>query len=471
MTLGTNETSVLFELFFKFSDAFLGAARSSVGTGKMPNRIEHRFVFDDPGFSTATGSAIRYETIEVPDFRDFLLMNRERWGGKGAELCAREHFESGVSRPRQAFSRDWSEIAIPKFEDLKNQLVHETYYAVATLCERLQDLSPTRANLFDAYQLLIEHWTLPTVNWELIAPLADFSTDHRELSSITKMIELAPFSHAEKTLIWNQGGSFGPFGEPPTMSRDEFARATYALRCERTSRRDDPGFELEPDNEIMRFISALRLLKPGDVRAAAIFGRSEGLVERFSSQFLEGGRLPKVGLPYILEGSDFPLLRKILEAFDTGATTVLQVPLRRFNQGYARRAPEDRLIDLTIALESCLLGGIRGELRYRLATRGAVLLASQRDPLETRQLLEAVYDVRSQIVHNGKQFLDKSVQHRLLRLEQEDRKDFVGACESVTRDVLRECALRLIAGESVEEFGKRLDDELLIAVLGAVNES
>jgi hypothetical protein len=95
----------------------------------------------------------------------------------------------------------------------------------------------------------------------------------------------------------------------------------------------------------------------------------------------------------------------------------LSVGLRRFNQSYERNIPEDQIIDLTVALESTLLADRGEELTYRLAVRGAALLANVGTPWELRKsraLLATMYDVRSRIVHGGQQLSDQSVNHFIL---------------------------------------------------------
>src|SRR6266436_5573922 len=109
-----------------------------------------------------------------------------------------------------------------------------------------------------------------------------------------------------------------------------------------------------------------------------------------------------------LHESDIALLQELVKALQQlrlaqsrGVSALygdLSVGLRRFNQSYERRIPEDQIIDLTIALESTLLADRDEELTYRLAVRGAALLADVGTPWEPRKgraLLTTMYDVRS----------------------------------------------------------------------------
>jgi Apea-like HEPN len=143
---------------------------------------------------------------------------------------------------------------------------------------------------------------------------------------------------------------------------------------------------------------------------------------------------------YELRAADRDAFTKVYDALGT-IDGKLQIPLRRFNQGYDRQSGEDTIIDLTIALESCLLPKTRDELQYRLSMRGAALLSCLRNPLKTQALLKTMYEIRSEIVHNGK--LLSEVRRKIESLGSVVPKDFLHACEDVVRDVLRELILRL----------------------------
>ena len=439
-------------LFLEFAKKLLAAARSYVAVEGMPQRLEHLFLFRAPEFSgpAASGSTISFSAVEKPDFRGLLLFNRERWAKAEAERCAREHFAHDVRRDRQVLDENWQLIASPTFGHLGNQLgsqlAYEVYYTLADLCERLQSLNLTDEQLLEAYRRLTEEWTSPTVVWNLAAPLVNFKTEKCP-ARIGQSLELAALSHEEKTRLWNPNAAAGPFGEPQVMGRGDLARAQFVLRGSSTTGRDDYGFGPEVGNEIVRVVTALRLLKFGDVGAPAILGVSNGLFEKSAGQFIYDARASQPGPTFELSESDFPAFMKIYEALGA-AGTGLQIPLRRFNQAYGRQLPEDVVIDLTIALESCLLSN-RKEKKVPLSKGGAALLIGLRNPAETQALLKIVYEVRNEIVHNGKQLADESVRDRLRRLDSMDERVFLAACEKVTRDVLRECVLRSAAGESL----------------------
>jgi hypothetical protein len=132
-----------------------------------------------------------------------------------------------------------------------------------------------------------------------------------------------------------------------------------------------------------------------------------------------------------------------------GTSGGLSVSLRRFNQAYTRDNDEDRVLDYTIALESCLLQGIREELRYRLSVRGAALVSGRADPVETQAKLSQIYEVRSGIVHEGRSPTDLTIGK---------------VCNDMLRLILRCYIDRLAAGESVKSINQDLDRQLVLSL-------
>jgi hypothetical protein len=465
----SNSALNLVGFFLEFAEKLLAYARSHVASEGMPKRIEHPFLFRAPEFTgpAASGSTISFSGVEKPDFRGLLLFNRERWAKAEAERCAQEHFAHGVRRERQVLDENWQLVASPTFGHLGNQLgsqlTYEVYYAIADLCERLQTLRPTGEQLLEAYERLTEEWTCPTVMWHLGAPLLNFKTEKCPVR-IGKSLELALLSHDEKTSLWNQNAGFGPFGEPQVMDRGDLARAQFVFRGASTTGRNDSGFGPEFRDEVVGVVTALRLFGSGDVGIPAVLGTSTGLFEKSASQYVFDGRARNSGRMYELRAADWGAFTKVYDALGA-IDDKMSIPLRRFNQAYGRQSGEDTIIDLTIALESCLLPNTRNELQYRLSTRGAALLASLRNPVETQTLLKTMYGIRSEVVHNGKLLSETGVRKKIERLGPVVAKDFMHACEDVVRDVLRESILRLARGGTLGALSEELDAEILSGLL------
>ena len=127
---------------------------------------------------------------------------------------------------------------------------------------------------------------------------------------------------------------------------------------------------------------------------------------------------------------------------------------------------EDKIIDLTIALESTLLFKTNGELQYRLALRGAKLLRESREPSETQSLLAAVYDVRSAIVHDGKS-LDESMRRAPARKvvpSLEGAGDLVQRTEEVVRDVIKGYLAEMSGGKLISKVNQELEEGIVRAL-------
>lgn len=458
----SDQTKRLADSFLDFADKLISRARQHVIGHGLPNRVEYCFSFEPPAFTgpAATGSSIAFRRLEKADYRGFLLFNRDQWAHPEAERCAREHFAYGVVRSRLAIDEKFQSIQNPSFEDLKQQLVYDAYYALAGSCERHRTLELTDEQIRETYRRLKSEWFGPSVTWQIASPLTNFKTE--KCGRIGSVLEIVSLSHGEKTELWNHDSEFGPLVESQVMGRGEFARALFKLCGTDSSRRDDLGIAPEIRDEVVRVLTALRLLKSGDIGAPGILAcsTSTGIIDRFMSQFVFDGRTRNSGHVYELLEGDWETFGRLYGALQTIPSN-LQMALRRFNQAYGRILPEDALIDLTIALEICLLPNATDELLYRLSLRGAALLADSRNPTETQLLLKTLYEARSKIVHSGKNLSDAVSRGKVERLGVLVEKGFLQACENVTREVLRECVLRVSRAGPLAQIIEELDRSIL----------
>jgi len=227
-------------------------------------------------------------------------------------------------------------------------------------------------------------------------------------------------------------------------------------------------------DEIRDIVTAFRLLQAGDV-GVTVYLERDTLVPPYGSGYPHMG-IPAVvwsdfqvrrhGVVYILDEARIPAACQLTEALqqlnERAHRGVLEVALSRFNQSYGREFPDDRIIDLTIALESCLLAAIKSqtELKYRFTLRGAALLAKTRKPQETNSLLSALYNARSSIVHEGR-YLFEQKSTSLVGLKP---AEFLQTCEDVVRDILREYVQVLVkagAQSSISTVNQKLDQRIL----------
>lgn len=127
----------------------------------------------------------------------------------------------------------------------------------------------------------------------------------------------------------------------------------------------------------------------------------------------------------------------------------MRIALRRYADAFQRREPEDRLVDLVIALEAMLLKpGEFQELAFRLSQRGALLLPGDlEDAREIRSQLKDAYRDRSKVVHGVRDEVDRQ---------------FVNEVEELTRRCVLEVLERAPrGGKEHEAILDKLDEEAL----------
>lgn len=107
------------------------------------------------------------------------------------------------------------------------------------------------------------------------------------------------------------------------------------------------------------------------------------------------------------------LTEKIGEHFNTfiGETSLynqLKLAICRFNHAFERESYEDKVTDLIISLEKCILNQDK-ELSYRLSLRTAKLLKTEQSPAYTFKLIDTAYKIRSSIFHKGENFTGEKI--------------------------------------------------------------
>jgi hypothetical protein len=304
--------------------------------------------------------------------------------------------------------------------------------------EKRESLDVEASDLLDAYHPFRDAWSGDRIVSHILVPVLNIEGDR---SINFTQVELSPFSRDQKNSV---GRTF--LHHQDLISISTVNRSTFQLRWRKSASQDEMGeCEAKAEDEIKCAITALRLAGPGDVGAQAVlYDREEsGLGVGFSTLDL---RVSPLGRKYDLNSvTDSDLVAHYSAVRKIGSRD-LSIALSRFNQAYSRESAEDKIIDLTIALESSLLKGIREELKYRLAIRGACLLASSDNPQQTFSLLRRTYDERSQIVHNGSHLSDRSL---------------TSACEEVTRKIIRTYLARIERGESVDTINYDLDSRVV----------
>jgi hypothetical protein len=110
--------------------------------------------------------------------------------------------------------------------------------------------------------------------------------------------------------------------------------------------------------------------------------------------------------PYRLDPAERPALvafaSKLDEVGGARGSRSLRVALERFDTVERFGPEENRIIDAVIAMEAILLKGIKDELKFRFALRGARLVGkTPNERSDLFKVLKDAYDRRSDIVHGS----------------------------------------------------------------------
>ncbi len=364
----------------------------------------------------------------------------------------------------------------------------ETEREVIDRCEEISEDSGTdwpqamlRA-IRPTYQRYLASWSAPSVRWEVIVPLTHFEADlDAEDSGIPlgEHLWLAPFTPETKSALWNVHARSGLASVmPPPLDFATVSKATWCLTGTELYPRGGEPRPSQAAAEVADLVTAFRLLKGGGIAAPVTAMRCETpspWQSGWLSYGVPGGRHDWTPTPtYRLEEADIPEARALvtnlrqltLRSHQGG----LAVALRRFNQAYARdwlTGSEDRIIDLTIALESTLLADVQDELQYRLALRGAAILSDTRAPSETRLLLETIYKVRSKIVHEGRQLAELSTLISRIPVPSNEADGFARMCEDTVREVLRTYVRSAALGKTPKTVNAELDKRIVQGMTNA----
>lgn len=325
--------------------------------------------------------------------------------------------------------------------------------------ERFNTFSYDEAWFSSVYVDYLNIWHSKQVRHSVFIPLLSFKSEV-DVVPLSDSLSIIPFSPALKNELWD-----GSALRSPSIDMEEYSKCEFCLQSTYYTESPTTGSTHPSIPDAERAVLALRLLKAGfvslrayyDTIAPSLFGTpvSGGIIsDRPPSQ---------ERTPYCLRAEDISILQRLFHVLSElsrkGKLHELEVCLRRFEQTYSRERDEDKIIDLTVGLESTILFGQREELKYRLGLRGSLLLNKRYPPDDSHKLLRTLYDIRSGIVHGGK---------ALHNFEKELRRightpsGFLLEVLQLVRATILEYIERLNQGESVAQIADSLDSEILI---------
>jgi hypothetical protein len=396
---------------------------------------------------------------------DYERFFRRRWDSSLAEIrglareCIRLHLEAGILKLPSPEEGKGPAATAPSSDETPTSLIWTVARPVLATIDKLQTLEAPDTELVDTYRRFVEGWRMADVPQVATVPLLNFEAEAS--FTITPYFELAPFTPGDKNLLFSRTAAFGDHREPDH-------RARFKLTGQFSSDTKKPIHFGTVLTETWLAVMAMRLLKAGDVGVRMIYYRSALEHEEFTGGSGQHFHVREFTRDvYRLTAEEGPALLSLIAQLRTaqasGALRSLDVGLGRLNQSYSRQSGEDRIIDMTIALESSLLADVSEELKYRLALRGASLLRMVRKPQEVHALLLAIYDARSQIVHEGKPLheLGKTLKSLGAYFDGFQPQNLAPLCEDVTRQVLKLYLEKLVSGTTIKSVNKTLDSELV----------
>lgn len=466
-TQKTDETSEALDgLFVEFTHAILPLLNQWIMAGELWRDSYLRSDFEENAYYRTPDHIPAFGGLLQKHLSDLLALEE-------TQRCVEKHMQAGVlpvstSENDEAMKRVVLDLLVPFVESCKQQ-------------DELPLSDLTNDQILEQYYRCRAAWEDIDSHFTITFPLINFSSDISQSQQLSSHLLFAPLTPADKTTLWNDDAKVFTFSTPP-LDATTFLQLTWKLvgtfsASKKEDASDMSNTRQEALDELGDIVTAMHLLKDGDAGAPAIYQK------RLAPVLWEGTRMcyplnqvrqfPSRFSAYELHESDIAPLQELVKALQQlrlaqprGTSAVygdLSVGLRSFNQSYERKLPEDQIIDLTIALESSLLADHDDELTYRLAVRGAALLADAETswgPRKSRALLTAMYGVRSSIVHSGQLLSDQKILNKIRSIGMEP-KDFPQQCEQIVRDVLKAYVERRVKNQPVKQINKSLEERIV----------
>lgn len=246
---------------------------------------------------------------------------------------------------------------------------------------------------------VVDHTTIPLSNLRMDLDELDFEENFK----------LLPASREELERWINPDRNLPPMSGLPQwdayhVDRPAVLHAKQTIVGQLPSA--DPQLAMIPLPQInySTVITALRLVMNAPITPFFSEHKNEGLIA-FGVNSTSWGRItPQFGPIATLTQEKATQVIRIWHRLRTSPNIEhLRVPLRRWESSLLRPDLEDKLIDAWISLESLLLGGLEGELSYRVAIRLAEFLGMKGDDRKTiYDNARVSYTWRSVIVHASK---------------------------------------------------------------------
>ena len=293
----------------------------------------------------------------------------------------------------------------------------------------------------------VEPSPLPYPPGRYIIPLINFTSEINNDFLIGNNFCLKKFPDNEKNYIQHPDNFFLGKTLWEMISPISFEESEFILEYSWNANSGKPNIKFIMD-EIGKIITTFRLFKKGNLGVSVILG-STSLLARVPEDY----KTERFNDKYNLCNSELTNFLELYQILGTyNVLRELELTLSRFNKCYGRINNEDKIIDLTVAIESCLLKDNQ-ELSYKFCLRGTSVLSELEKYKDTQEIfnrLKKLYNIRSKIVHEGKLLED---------LKEND--DYPNDVENLVRDLIIVLKDRIVNGLPLIKIKEGFDVEIL----------
>jgi len=376
--------------------------------------------------------------------------------------CIQSHIESGVLTIPTMSDGDGNTIKEPNYDQYGWCIIRSLSLPIIRAISQFRKVEDlTDENILECYQKYVEHWIAAETRTDHLIPIQHLGWSDQPLQ-LDEHTSIHKFSSDLKFELYHSFGDLNP------MSLRDFGDSHSIITIEDFRRRgetqdDRQKGDRQVRNKIVSILASLRL-EGYQCGARCVFIRRHapqpqmtgpigaGFVEEFDIQ----GSVPRSEV----KPQSHEAIKRCIEAVEEASDQHVRLAVRRFNLAVGRRDIEDKVIDLTIALESLLVAADT-ELSYRLKLAASHLLRAEQKPQTTFDTVSAMYALRSAIVHTGARLNEsptKSTKRILRKVSESGRAvEAVDCFRQITRLVLREIIRRMQLGKNLEDIQSELE--------------
>jgi len=383
--------------------------------------------------------------------------------------------EAHANAGRYFFPPQWAKVVGIEGSTAWRHLLDNLTEAFAAVIQ-YHGLDPSDSDIATIYTHFMDAWTSKQTDYYVFSPMFNLRT-----IDYTKQFPIGD-NYAIKLLSREDVALFPETRNEHILPILMWNEPWLILACDHFVA-DAGNVSVEAFMDDVRIVIwAMRLVAEGYVSAPYTFAHALGPSVDVGHQFvtlnihqdLEARRVPYADLEerrkkvtYMLDDDAAVRINEVydqLKQLGRDGTNYggLGFALRRFNLAFSRNAEEDRLIDLVTSLDSVLGSGSANELKYRISLRAAALLADEGyDPALVQSHLQAIYDIRSSVVHAGKRIKDCG--KILNKLKMQSATEVTEKCIEYTRAIMRHYV------RAIHRYLTKPEEETAYLTLASVN--